>query len=121
MQLAVSNLTAVTIGNNALQKIKMMIYSLHCINMQLRLNFIDSHKMKGSVPLSVPFFRFLELFCFVFVVLEMSLDLLEVAELGFVLLEMLSVKSFTDSCCLFVHSGLSDLVSLLSKADRCAS
>ena len=91
------------------------------IILQLVDNIQNSHKMKGSVPLSVSFFRFLELFCFVFVVLELSLDLVEVAELGFVLLEMLSVKSFTDSCCLFVHSGLLDLVSLFSKADRCAS
>ena len=83
--------------------------------------------MKGSVFLSAPFFRFLELFCFVVVlpesisaVLAFSEDLLEVDVLGFGLFAMFSVKSVRDDC-LLVGSTLFDLAALLSSVERCAS
>ena len=85
------------------------------------------YRIKGSVFLSPPFFRFLELFCFVVVlpesilaVLPFSEDLLEVEILGLGLLAMFSVKSIRDDC-LFVGSILLDLAPLFSRVERCAS
>ena len=112
------------------------VYSQACLllmfkvvraNIESYQNIFSFHSsMKGSVFLYTPFFRFLELFCFVVVlpesisaVLAFSKDLLDVEVLGFGLFAMLSVKSVRDDC-LFVGSTLFDLETLVSSVERCA-
>ena len=81
--------------------------------------------MKGSVLLSTSFFRFLVVFCRVFVPEDISAvvvfpNLLELVAIDLGRFEISSVKSFNEGC-LFVASPLLDLLVLFSKADRCAT